>query len=281
MEIQAMETEITQREPMSALERLKDELKSKRNLDVGFETTDFNIDNAIDMVLELDKFTKISVFNSWKFFLNVQCIRQALRILPADIEKTVEGRDEYDHTIEKIMDEYEKEGDYATKLPAFIALNEKIREVMYNDMLEPSTMEDTLKFMTQQKPVAEQFERDYDERVRQGQRPGITKRDFCELQLKDALKQHNLLIERGQAAIEFCNDLHVHQDRGHGDLPDWAIDSLYNKLVDKLVHRWQRLDVRRTGLQVRPEDRTEAEADQILLEFVVRELTGREFVREY
>ena len=277
----AMQTEITQREPMSALAKLKEELQSKRNLDTGFETGNFDIEHAINMVLELDKFTKVSVFNSWKFFLNMNCIRQALRILPEDIEKTSEGREMYDNLIRETTEFLEQEGDFISKLPAFIALNEKLRITMYDDMLEPSTMEDTLKFMTDNKPTATQFEKDYEERIRQGQKPGITKRDFCALQLEDAMKSHRQLSERGQAAIEFCNDLNVQVDRGYGDLPDWVIDTLYNKLTDKLTHRWQKLDIRRTGLRTKPSDRTEAEADQLLIEFVYTDLTGREFVREY
>jgi hypothetical protein len=277
-----MTTEVVKRDPMTALEKLKDELKSARNLDVGFETADFNIDQAIDLVMELDKYTKTSVFNSWKFFLNMQCIRQALRILPdTDIEKTSDGREQYDQLIAHTMDEYEKEGDYATKLPAFIALNEKLRVLMYDDGLDPSPMSDTLEFMCRTKPTAENFERDYDERVRQGQRPGISKRQFCELQLQDALRQHDTLVERGQAAIEFCNDLNVHTDRGHGDLPDWAVDAIYTKCIDKLTQRWGRLDIRRTALSTPMESRTEAQADQTLIEFVFETLTGRQFVTEY
>jgi hypothetical protein len=280
--VEAMETEISQREPMSALEKLKSELVSKRNLDVGFETTDFDINNAITMVMELDKFTKISVLNSVKFFLNMQCIRQALRIIGRDeIEKTAEGRDIYDHMIAKQMDEYEKEGDYTPTLPAFIALNELLRTTMYDDMLEPSTMESTLEFMTKNAPTAESFEKDYDERIKQGMRPGISKREFCLMQLEDAIKQHRTMAERGQAAIQFCEDLNVHQDRGFGDLPDWAVDTIYNKIVDKLAYRWAKLDIRRTGTRTKPTERTEAEADQTLIEFVYKELTGREFVTEY
>jgi hypothetical protein len=276
-----MDTEITERAPLTALERLKEELASKRNLDVGFETTDFNIAEAINLVMELDKYTKVSVLNSMKFFINMQCIRQALRILPDSIEKTSEGRDIYDHLLAKTMDEYEKDGDYAPSLPSFIALNEYLRTTMYDDMLEPSTMENTLEFMTANPPTAASFEKDYEARVAAGQRPGISKREFCELQLEDAIKSHRLLTERGQAAIQFCEDLAVHQDRGYGDLPDWAVDTLYSKMVDKLAHRWAKLDIRRTGLKTKPTDRTEAEADQTLIEFVYKTLTGRDFVTEY
>lgn len=277
----ATDVEVTTRAPMTALEKLKDELKSQRNLDVGFTTTDFNINAAIGMVMELDKYTKISVLNSVKFYLNMQCIRQALRILPDAIEKTSEGRDQYDHLIAFTMDEYEKEGDYATKLPAFIALNEHLRVQMYDDMLEPSSMESTLEFMTRDKPTADLFEKDYDARIRAGARPGLSKRDFCALQLEDAMKQHRNLSERGQAAIQFCEDLNINEDRGFGDLPDWAIDAIYNKFVDKLTQRWGKLDIRRTGLRTSPNDRTEAEADQTLIEFVYKELTGRLMATEY
>lgn len=276
-----MDTVITQRPNLNALEKLKEELASKRNLDVGFETTDFDITNGLMLIMELDKFTKISVLNSIRFFLNMQCIRQAIRILPDNFEKTAEGRDEYDHLIAKQMDEYEKDGDYAPTLPAFIALNEMLRTTMYDDMLEPSTMESTLEFMTQNAPTADNFEKDYEERVRMGMRPGISKREFCELQLEDALKQHRQLSENGQAAIQFCEDLNVSQDRGFGDLPDWAVDAIFNKMVDKLAHRWAKLDIRRTGLRTKPDDRVEAEADQTLIEFVYEQLTGRKIVTEY
>lgn len=279
--VEAMETEVVQREPATALEKLKEELAVKRNLDVGFENSNFDIKTALDMVMELDKYTKISVLNSIKFFLNMQCIRQAMRLMPNDIEKTAEGRDIYDHAIEKVMEDYEGEGDFAPKLPAFVALNEHLRVKMYDDLLEPSTMEDTLDFMTRQPPSITSFEKDYEARIAQGQRPGISKREFCELQLEDAMKQHEKLAEVGQAAIEFCNDLNVTEDRGWGDLPDWAVDAIYTKLVDKLALRWAKLDIRRTGLRIRPEERTEAEADQTLIEFVYKELTGREFATEY
>jgi hypothetical protein len=278
---EAEETLEISQEPMTALARLKDGLKDKRNLDTGFETTDFDISNAITMVMELDKFTKVSVFNSWKFFLNMQCIRQAMRLMPDTIEKTSDGRDLYDQAIIKAMEDFEGEGDFVPTLPAFIALNEHLRVTMYDDLLEPSTMEDTLEFMIKSPPVLGQFEKDYEARLLQGQRPGISKRDFCELQLEDAMKQYHDLAERGQAAIEFCNDLKINEDRGWGDLPDWAVDTLYNKLSDKLTIRWSKLDIRRTGLRIRPTDRLEAEADQELIEFVYKALTGNEFATEY
>jgi hypothetical protein len=267
---------------MATLQELKERVRNSRNLDVGFENTNFNIDQAISMVLELDKYTKISVLNSIKFYVNMQCIRQALRIIPQEgIEKTSDSREDYDHLIAATMDEYEKDGDYATKLPAFISLNEHLEAVMFDDMLQPSSMEDTLDFMTRNKPVAANFERDYDERVRQGQRPGISKRDFCEMQLEDSLKQHDRLVENGQAAIQFCRDLSITGDRGFGDLPDWAVDAIYSKIVDKLAHRWGKLDIRRTALRIKPQDRDEAQGDQTLIEHVYQCLTGRQMVTEY
>ena len=99
--------------------------------------------------------------------------------------------------------------------------------------------------------------------------------------LEDALKQHRDLVENGQAAIQFCEDLKVNELRGFGDLPDWAVDALYTKCIDKLENRWQKLDVRRTGLRTPPEGRIEAQGDQRLLEEVYKQLTGREFVTEY
>jgi len=277
----AMETVIVQRVPMTALAKLKEELEAGRNLDTGFEDSNFNIGEAIEMLMELDKYTKVSVFNSWKFFLNMNCIRQALRILPENVEKTLDGRAEYDNLIRETTEFLEREGDFISKLPAFIALNEHIRVTMYENMLEPSTMEDTLEFMTNAVPTTDRFEKDYDERVRQGQRPGISKRVFCELQLEEELNAFRQLSERGQAAIEFCKDLNINEDRGFGDLPDWVIDTLYNKMTEKLELRWQKLDIRRTGLKTKPEDRTEAQADQMLIEFVYKALTGNEFTREY
>jgi hypothetical protein len=277
-----METNVTKVNSLSELEKLKDQVRSARNLDVGFETSHFNIDEALDMVMQLDKYTKISVLNSVRFFLNMQCIRQALRILPQEgIEKTAEGRDQYDHLIEFTMQEYEKAGDYAPKLPAFMALNEMIRTTMYDDNLEPSSMDDTLAFMSRNQPKKEDFEADYEARLQQGQRPGISKREFCEMQLQDALRQQESLVERGQAAIQFCHDLNVSPDRGYKDLPDWAVDTIYNKVVDKLAFRWAKLDIRRTGPRISPNDRTEAEADQTLIEFVYEALTGRKMATEY
>ena len=281
---QPMDTEAPDGEPKTALAKLKEELASKRNLDTGFEVSDFDFSQAIGMLLELDKFTQVSVFNSWKFFLTRQGIRQAMRLMPEGmegLEKTADEREIYDQTLAKVMDDYEAEGDFAPTLPAFIALKEHLRVTMYDNMLEPSTMESTLDYMLQNAPVAGQFEKDYEARVAQGQRPGISKREFCEIQLEDALRQHRALSERGQAAIEFCNDLRVNEDRGWGDLPDWAVDTLYSKLTDKLANRWAKLDIRRTGLRTKPADRAEAEADQTLIEFVYEQLTGNKCVTEY
>jgi hypothetical protein len=277
-----MDTEITTREPMTALEKLKEELQSKRNLDVGFDHTDFNIVTATNLVLELDKYTQMSVFASWRGYTNMQCISQALKILPYDgFEKTAESRDEYDHLIAKTMEDYEAEGDYAPALPSFVAFNEFLRTTMYDHLIDVRPLEDTLDFMTKREQDLGTFEVEYDNRVKQGMRPGISKREFCEMKMTESQQRTNNTAESGQAAIQFIEDLNIHQDRGFGDLPDWAITRLYEKLVDSLVKRRAKLDDRRTNTSLPESARMEAEADETLLEFVYNEITGKEMVQEY
>mgnify|MGYP006312003797 FL=1 len=142
-------------------------------------------------------------------------------------------------------------------------------------------MESTLEFLTKNPPSASQFEADYDARVRAGARPGLSKRDFCAAMLETEMRRHEDLVERGQAAIQFCFDLNVHADRGFGDLPDWALETIRDKTIDKLVKRWQRLDIRRTDPRLNEGDRLEAQADQDLLEIVYKTLSGRDLIREY
>ena len=281
--VEPMDTEIVQREPMTALERLKDELKSKRNLDVGFEHTDFDVKTAVDLILELDKYTQMSVFASWRGYTNMQCISQAMKLLPYHgIEKTVDGREEYDRLVQKTMEEYENmESEFRPVLPAFIAFNDYLREVMYNNMIDVRSLEDTLEFMGSRETTASSFEAEYDNRVRQGMRPGISKREFCEMKVLEAENRTHNTEETGQAAIQFIEDLNVHQDRGFGDLPDWAITKLYEKLSDALNRRRAKLDDRRTNLSLPESARMEAEADETMLEFVYQEITGKEMTQEY
>jgi hypothetical protein len=281
-----MATEVTKVEPMTAIQRLKEELKSKRNLDVGFTNDNFNIAEAIDTVMELDKYTKASVLNSIRFYLNMQSIRQALRILRNDNielgdEKTVEMRDAYDQLIRRTMDEYEKDGDYAPSLPAFIALNEHLRVTMYDDNLQPVDMESTLDFMCSSTQGTDAFEKDYDARVKQGMKPGISKREFVEQQLRDAVNGQRQLQEQGQYAIQFCEDLNVNVERGFSDLPDWAITAIHDKIVDKLHQRWVKCDMRRTSLNSAPNVRSEAEADQLLIECAYEQIAGRKIVKQH
>jgi hypothetical protein len=283
----AMDTEVTQRPPMTALEKLKDRLRSARNLDVGFEDSNFDVEKALTLFMELDEYSQKSILPSWRGVLNMYSINQAMGILrnqdlfPDGLEKTSDNREVYDRAIEKVLEGYEQEGDFKMVLPPIIALNERVRDVMNDCMVPWRPIEDTLAFMTSTPPTAEKFIAEYDGLLARNQRPAMSKREYCDLRLATELRKHNDMIERGQEAIQFINDLNVTADRGFGDAPDWLVSKLYEKTVDKLVQARNRLNIRSMQTYLTEPQRLEAEAQQAIVEWVYEQITGKGMTSEY
>jgi hypothetical protein len=279
-----MDTEITKMSPMDELARLKDQIRSARNLDVGFDSgKDFDVEKAIDLICECDKYTQTSIFASWRGTLNMAIIREAMKLVPANgFEKTAEGRDEYDNMLRKAMEEYEQDGDFAPRaLPSMLALNDRLRCVMIDQMIDVRPIESTLEFMAQDAPKPSDFEAEYEDLLNHGERPAMTKREFCEIKARGAERNHDRMTEHGTDALQLCEDLKITYERGYGDLPENIRERLFEKFISKMIDRRNNLNIREMNRLLKPGDRLEAEASRALVEFVFEQVVGRGMVSEY
>ena len=279
-----MDTEITKRSPMDELARLKDQIRSARNLDVGFDSgKDFDVEKAIDLVRECDKYTQMSIFPSWRGTLNMAIIREAMQLVPANgFEKTAEGRDEYDHALRKALEEYDENGDFAPRaLPSMLALNDRLRCVMVDQMIDVRPIESSLEFMAQDAPKPSDFEEEYEDLVNDGERPAMTKREFCEIKARGAERNHDRMTEHGTDALQLCEDLNITYERGYGDLPENMRERLFEKFVTKMTERRNKLNIREMNKLLKPGERLEAKASRALVEFVFEQVVGRGMISEY
>lgn len=225
---------------------------------------------------DLDTFTQRSVLGSWSFFINSQCINQGVRALP-DVPDEGEGIDGYTpwegaiRTAQvKLSEQAQTEGgDMQPTLPAWIALHRYVSHMMTETGGDPSTVLSTYEFLSEKGPTRERFEADFAMRVKMGMRPGISRKDFVDGEYQRALDQHQRMLAKGEHAVQLIERLTLatsgQVERGFDDLPEWVLETLQQKLVQKLKDRWTRLEIQRTNPRVNVQNRDAAEGDQLLI----------------
>lgn len=230
---------------------------------------DNRINEIATAVTNCDTWSQLSVFGSWQFIVNSQCIQKALRYIPdAPVNDGIHEYTEYEAARRKAQADLEQDaaqGDFRHELPAFLALQREIEGLIYEADGESRTISDTFEFISESGPDRNRFRADYDERVRLGMKPGLTKRQFVEYEYERACNQHNQLVAKGEDAVRLCDSVRPHADRGFGDLPDWVAETLLSKAVEKLHNRWEKLELTRTNPRRTKQVRDSAEADQMLI----------------
>lgn len=226
-----------------------------------------NIKHLQAQVTNLDNWSQLSILGSWAFIANAACINAAIKMVPdADRTDGVEGYTSYEAARRKAINEAD-----TSSLPALIALSRDIEGMILDADGDVRGIENTLQFLTQSAPLRDSFGYEYDNRVRLGMRPGITKRQFVDAEFQRAMDSYNNLVQKGDDACRLINTLTVHETRGFGDLPDWMGESFERKMLEKLHIRWEKLEMNRTNPRRTKQIRDAAAADQLLIEQLLSE----------
>ena len=226
-------------------------------------------------IQDLDVYTQRSVIGSWAFFVNSQCISQGLRALP-DLPEEGEGVEGYTawegaiRTMQvKLTSDETEGGDFASTLPAWVALQRHISHMMTETGGDASTIASTHEFLASKAPTRSRFEADFALRVKMGMRPGMSRKTFVDAEYAAAMLKHSELTSKGQHAVELVDRLvlatNAQVERGFDDVPDWCEETFVQKLVQKLKDRWTKLEMQRTNPRVNSQNRDAAEGDQFLI----------------
>jgi hypothetical protein len=240
------------------------------------------IENILNCIRDLDVWSQFSVFGSWEFVVNTQCINQALKLVP-DIKDGIDGFNEYKSIIADAKDKLSnsgvyapehKESSFASTLPSFLNLRYAIYSSIYEADGTPRDLEGTLEFLVQSPPSRETFGKEFDFRVRSGNKPKISRRDFIDSELGRAQEQFEIMRNKGDTAVQLCREVEkdLSLERGYDDLPDWVTETLLGKASEKLHTRWRKLDNVRSNPRRTKQIRDSAEADQMLVEGLLRNM---------
>lgn len=215
----------------------------------------------------LDTYSQLSVLGSWSFMINAACINQAMRYIPDEpVDNGIEQFTQYEAARRSLIREAE---DGNSRLPALLALQRDLQGMIYEADGQSRGIEDTFRFITENAPKRATFEADYDNRVRMGMKPAMSKRVFVDYEYERAMAQHNKLVACGEDAVRLCETITIEDTRGYNDLPDWITESFERKLVEKLHARWEKLDLVRSNPRRQKQIRDAAAADQRLIETVL------------
>lgn len=219
------------------------------------------IANLMAKVSKLDTYTQLSILGSWSFTANAQCISQASKYVPeAPINTGIEELTQYEAARRKLLTEAE-----TSYLPPFLALQRELNGMVNEADGQARGIEDTLTFLTERGPNRAQFVREYDERVRLGMKPGISRKAFADAEYERANKAHNDLVAKGEDAVRLCETVTIAEHRGYNDLPEWVAETFERKMVEKAHARWEKLEMARTNPRYPKVTRDGAAADQMLI----------------
>jgi hypothetical protein len=230
---------------------------------------------------DLDEFSQRSIWGAWGFFANKQCINQGIYALPDVPEEDgveaggIEGYTQWEAAVRQAKIEVEdagqgQDGDYVTALPAWIALQQHVHFTLLEMGGRTNELKDTWQFISNRLPTRRQFETDFAVRVRLGNRPGITRKDFVDAEFKKAMASHEKWIAKGEPAITLIDRLILNTgtnvERGFDDLPEWVFDSMQDKLIQKMRQRWDTLEITRTSGYTSQSRKDESVGNQMILE---------------
>lgn len=191
-----------------------------------------------DRTLNLDKWTKLSIYGSWAYIINSQCINMAMRYVP-ETPENLDGLDEfsaYDNARSELIRTAE-----TSPLPDMIMLQRDVQDWILEAEGQAGGLESTLRFMNEQMvPDRARIENQYQQMARI-RKPRISMDVFVEHEYRQAMVQHNDRIARGEDAVRLCET--VTFDRKSEPLPEWLAEAFESKLLDKLHSRWERLEM--------------------------------------
>lgn len=233
------------------------------------------IHNLMNLCVDLDIYSQRSIYGSWAFMAHSAALKEAIRSLP-DLPAEASGVDgfsEYENHVRKVaIDLQTVDGDWASKLPAWLALSQHVNFMMREAGGDPVPMSNVLEFLNNRVPDRAQFDAEYAARIKAGMRPGINRKEFVEHEYERAMARYNEQVAKGEHAIKLCESLNIKESRGYGDLPEWATETMQDKMIQKLKDRWFRAEMDRTNPRFTSKRRDEAEGNQYIIEDVLNQL---------
>lgn len=223
------------------------------------------IEKLMAQVNKLDMWTQLAIFGGWQYMVNSACINTALRYVPDEpVDNGIEHYTQYEAARRRLIDEAE-----TSNLPALITLQRDISNSIGELGGTARELEDTLQFRSGKVPDKKTFEREFEERRRQGMRPNIPRQAFIKQEYEAACKAHNALVAKGEDAIRLCDTVTI--NGLEGNLPEWLPESMEQKMLEKLHDRWDKLERSRTNTRLKKKQRDEAEADQRMVAALLAE----------
>jgi len=223
------------------------------------------IEKTLNVVADLDSWDVGAVAGGMNYLLLQSAINTVVRMLPDQPEEG-SGLEQFTEWEAKMRNPEIQE-----KVAPIIGTAERVCDVLEEYSSAPvADFQSVLEFMTSRPPQKSSFEAEYNNRKRMGMKPGMPLKQFVDLEYQVALTRHQNLIAKGEAAVLALQRI-VGSD---GDLPEWLLEALNAKALQKLEQRWMRAELRRTNPKIGKQDRDLAEANQKLIEAAIVELGG-------
>jgi len=223
------------------------------------------IEKALNAVVKLDAWDIQSILGGVNYITRQAAINTVVRMIP---EPPEEGSGLEGFTA---WEQHMKDPAIKKAVSPMVGIADRVMDVLneYTD-LPPSQYEDVLAFMVQRPPQRATFVTEYDNRKKLGMRPSMPLSTFVDMEYATALTRHQHLVAKGEAAVHVLHSVEGSEESA----PEWLDEAIITKVHQKLEQRWMRAELRRTNPKITKADRDLAEANQLLIEEVIRETGG-------
>jgi hypothetical protein len=224
-----------------------------------------HIEKVLGEVTKLDSWDIMSILGGVNYAVQQAAINQVVKLIPEPPEKG-SGLENFTR-----WEQHMRDPQIRKVVNPFVGLSNRVKDVLneYTDT-PPSEYQNVLEFMLQRPPVRATFEAEYNRRKQLGMRPSMPLSVFVDMEYAAAMQRHANLTAKGEAAVLLLQQL----DGTDEEVPEWMIDTIDQKVEQKLEQRWNRAELRRTNPKLSKDKRDEAEANQQLIAAVITELGG-------
>ena len=217
---------------------------------------------------KLDVWSQNSVLASLLYVVTRSAINSAVKAIP-DLPAEGAGVDtftQYEQDCKNIDPEIR------AQLASFLDLRNDLADALAQvSDSEARDLGNTLEFMTSTPPNRDSFAAEWNRRIRAGMKThGMTMAKFMDIQYASAMDQHCTLIAKGEHAVNLLCQL----EPAEAELPDWLIEAMFNKAVEKLLGRRDKQVIRAMNYRLPTEQRMDAETDIELIDAAIIALGG-------
>lgn len=226
------------------------------------QTNNTRINELFIDLNSLDIYSQKAVLRAWHYAANAACLTAAMRyVTDAPDAGGIDGFNKYEAARSAAVNDADE-----SNLPALLQLQSDIDTALSELADTPRSFSDTLQFMqSTQKPTREQCIAEYKYRTDMGSQPRMTVNQFVDFEFERKMQQYERLLARGDDAARLCETMSFDHNRGYNDIPEWLIDKLETKLVEKLHACWSRFETTVSNPRMTARIRDTATADQLLV----------------